>query len=222
VFFPFHDENPTKHFPLLTIALIGGNIFIFFWEFSYPGPTATLFSNYGLVPYNFVRSPIQTYPNVFSAMFLHAGLMHLAGNMLFLWIFGNNIEDVLGKIRFITFYLLCGIIAAMSHVFMDTGSEVPMVGASGAISGVLGAYLMLFPTAKVKTLVFLGILITIVRIPAAFLLVFWLGIQIFSNMAMSNEGGGVAWVAHIGGFIAGMVLILPFKASLRPSRPRVL
>ncbi len=220
MFFPFHDENPTRHFPLLTIALIGANIFVFFWEFSYPGHIASLFTNYGLVPSHFVEAPIQTYPNVFSAMFLHAGFMHLAGNMLFLWIFGNNIEDVLGKIRFITFYLICGMIAAMCHVFMDTGSEIPMVGASGAISGVLGAYLMLFPKAKVKTLVFLGILITIVRIPAAFLLIFWLGIQIYSNLAMGSEGGGVAWMAHIGGFIGGMILIIPFKASLKPSRPR--
>ena len=220
MFFPFHDENPTRHFPLLTITLIGANIFVFFWEFSYPGHIASLFTNYGLVPSHFVEAPIQTYPNVFSAMFLHAGFMHLAGNMLFLWIFGNNIEDVLGKIRFITFYLICGMIAAMCHVFMDTGSEIPMVGASGAISGVLGAYLMLFPKAKVKTLVFLGILITIVRIPAAFLLIFWLGIQIYSNLAMGSEGGGVAWMAHIGGFIGGMILILPFKASLKPSRPR--
>lgn len=220
MFFPFHDENPTRHFPLLTIALIGANIFVFFWEFSYPGHIASLFTNYGLVPSHFVEAPIQTYPNVFSAMFLHAGFMHLAGNMLFLWIFGNNIEDVLGKIRFITFYLICGMIAAMCHVFMDTGSEIPMVGASGAISGVLGAYLMLFPKAKVKTLVFLGILITIVRIPAAFLLIFWLGIQIYSNLAMGSEGGGVAWMAHIGGFIGGMILILPFKATLKPSRPK--
>ena len=218
---PFHDENPTKHFPLLTIALIGGNIFVFFWEFSYPGQTSTLFINYGLVPDTFVQSPIQTYPNVFSAMFLHAGFMHLAGNMLYLWIFGDNIEDVLGKVRFITFYLLCGLIAALCHVFMDTGSKVPMVGASGAISGILGAYLVLFPKAKVKTLVFLGILITIIRLPAVILLIFWLGIQIYSNMAMSSEGGGVAWMAHIGGFVAGMVLILPFKASLKPPRPRV-
>ncbi len=221
MFFPFHDENPTRDFPLFTIVLIGANIFVFFWGFSYPGHIASLFTSYGLVPYNFVQSPIQTYPNVFSAMFLHAGLFHLAGNMLFLWIFGNNIEDVLGKIRFITFYLLCGVIAAMCHVFMDTGSVIPMVGASGAIAGVLGAYLVLFPKAKVKTLVFLGILITIVRIPAAFLLVFWLGIQIYSNLAMSNQGGGVAWMAHIGGFVAGMILILPFKASLKPPRPRV-
>lgn len=222
MFFPFHDENPTRHFPLVTIALIGANIFVFFWEFSYPGRIDSLFFNYGLVPYDLVQSPIETYPNIFSAMFLHAGLMHLAGNMLFLWIFGNNIEDVLGKIRFITFYLICGLIAALCHVYMDTGSEIPMVGASGAISGVLGAYLVLFPKAKVKTLVFLGILITIVRIPAAYLLVFWLGLQIFSNMAASNVGGGVAWMAHIGGFVAGMILILPFKASLRPPRRRAL
>ena len=220
MFFPFHDENPTRHFPLLTIVLIGANIFVFFWEFSYPGKIASLFNSYGLVPSHFIEAPIQTYPNVFSAMFMHAGLMHLAGNMLFLWIFGNNIEDELGKIRFITFYLLCGVIAALGHVFMDTGSEIPMVGASGAISGVLGAYLMLFPKAKVKTLVFLGILITIVRIPAAFLLIFWLGIQIYSNMASGNVGGSVAWMVHIGGFAAGMILILPFKASLKPSRPR--
>ena len=212
---PFHDENPTKHFPLLTILLIGGNIFVFFWEFSYPGQTAALFLNYGLVPYELMQSPIQTYPNVFSAMFLHAGFLHLGGNMLYLWIFGNNIEDVLGKVRFIMFYLVCGVIAAMCHVYMDSGSRVPMVGASGAISGILGAYMVLFPKARVKTLVFLGILVTIIRIPAAILLLLWLGLQIYSSIASGNVGGGVAWMAHIGGFVAGMILILPFKASLQ-------
>ena len=220
MFFPFHDENPTRNFPLLTVLLIGTNIFVFFWEFSYPGQVATLFTHYGLVPVQFVQAPLQTSPNIFSAMFLHAGLMHLAGNMLFFWIFGNNIEDVLGKVRFIAFYLICGMIAAMSHVFMDTGSEVPMVGASGAISGILGAYLVLFPGAKVKTLVFLGILITIIRIRAAYLLIFWMGIQIYSNLASGHEGGGVAWMAHIGGFLAGMILIIPFKASLKPPKRR--
>ena len=219
---PFHDENPTKHFPVFTLALIGANIFVFFWEFSYPGSADTLFTNYGLVPYEFVRSPVQSYPNVFSAMFLHAGLLHLAGNMLFLWIFGDNIEDVLGKVRFITFYLLCGLIAALCHIFMYTHSNVPMVGASGAVSGILGAYLVLFPKAKVKTLVFLGILITIIRLPAVVLLLFWLAIQIYSNMTSGHEGAGVAWIAHIGGFIAGMVLIFPFMASLKRPRPRTL
>jgi len=219
VFIPFHDENPTKHFPLFTIVLIGTNIFAFYWQVSYPDQPSTMFTNYGLVPYNFVHSPIRTYSTIFSAMFLHGGLMHLASNMLFLWIFGNNIEDVLGKIRFITFYLMTGLIAAMSHVFMDTGSHIPMIGASGAIAGILGAYLMLFPKAKVKTLFFFG-LVTIIRIPAAILLLFWLGIQIYSNMASGNAGGGVAWMAHIGGVIAGMILILPFKASLKPSKSR--
>ncbi len=204
---PFHDENPTKNFPLLTILLIGGNIFVFFWEFSHPGQTAS--------PYELMQSPIQTYPNVFSAMFLHAGFLHLGGNMLYLWIFGNNIEDVLGKVRFIMFYLVCGVIAAMCHVYMDSGSRVPMVGASGAISGILGGYMVLFPKARVKTLVFLGILVTIIRIPAAILLLLWLGLQIFSSIASGNVGGGVAWMAHIGGFVAGMILILPFKASLQ-------
>ena len=213
---PFHDENPTKNFPLLTILLIGVNIFVFFGEFSYPGQAAALFLNYGVVPYELMQSPIQTYPNVFSAMFLHAGFLHLAGNMLYLWIFGNNIEDVLGKVRFIMFYLVCGVIAAMCHVYMDSGSRVPMVGASGAISGILGAYMVLFPKVRVKTLAPLGFLITIIRIPAAILLLLWLGLQIYSNMASGNVGGGVAWMAHIGGFVAGMILILPFKASLRP------
>jgi len=220
VFIPFHDENPTRTFPLFTILLIGANIFVFVWELSFPGRADVLFTRFGLIPYELANAPIQTYPNVFSSMFLHAGVMHLAGNMLFFWIFGNNIEDVLGKVRFILFYLICGLIAALCHVFMDTQSQIPMVGASGAISGILGAYLMLFPHARVKTLVFLGILITIIRIPASILLVFWMGIQIYSNLAMGSEGGGVAWMAHIGGFVAGMLLIFPFKASLKPPRRR--
>ncbi|NIP99389.1 MAG: rhomboid family intramembrane serine protease [Nitrospinaceae bacterium] len=216
MFFPFHDENPTRHFPLFTILLIGSNILVFFWEFQNQAQLAAVFTTYGLVPYELTHSPVQTYPSIFSAMFLHAGLAHLAGNMLYLWIFGNNIEDVLGKIRFLTFYLVCGVVAALCHVSMDSGSEIPMVGASGAISGVLGAYLVQFPHARVKTLLFLGFLITIVRIPAIFLLIFWLGLQILANMN-SDGGGGVAWMAHIGGFVAGMILIVPFKASLKPA-----
>lgn len=206
---------------MLTIALIGSNFFVFFWELSYPGQPAEMFIRFGLVPAQLVSDPIQTYPNVFSAMFLHAGIPHLLGNMLFLWIFGNNIEDVLGKIRFLLFYLLCGLIAALCHVYMDASSQIPMVGASGAIAGILGAYLMLFPRAKVKTLVFFIILVTVIRIPAAFLLTFWMGIQIYSNLNAGVEGGGgVAWMAHIGGFIAGMILIYPFKASLKRPRHR--
>ena len=137
--------------------------------------------------------------------------MHLAGNMLYLWIFGNNIEDVLGKFRFILFYFVCGAIAAFSHAFANINSDIPMVGASGAIAGVLGGYMVLFPHAKVKTLVFLGFFVTIIRIPAVILLLIWMGLQVYNTLSMSPDGGGVAWLAHIGGFVAGMVLIMPFR-----------
>lgn len=208
---PFHDENPTRSFPLFTIGLIALNIFIFFWEISVSGDQANLIYEYGMIPFEVTHSPIETYPTVFSAMFIHAGLGHLFGNMLYLWVFGNNIEDTLGKLFFILFYLLCGFFAALSHVTADVNSQIPMVGASGAISGILGAYVVLFPKAKVKTLIFLGIFITIVRIRAAYLLLFWIGLQIFNNMLTGGDGGGVAWLAHIGGFFAGMLLIYPFK-----------
>tara|TARA_B110000881_G_scaffold49294_1_gene41573 strand:+ start:1241 stop:1681 length:441 start_codon:yes stop_codon:yes gene_type:complete len=142
-------------------------------------------------------------------MFLHSGIGHLAGNMLYLWIFGNNIEDFLGRVRFVIFYLICGTLASMGHILTDLQSNIPMVGASGAISGILGAYLVLFPFARVKTLVFLGFLITIIRVPAIILLLIWILIQIFSGVIAGD--GSVAWFAHIGGFISGMLLILPFQ-----------
>jgi len=215
---PIHDENPTHSFPLITLILIGLNAVVFFHEVTAPVNLATVFQTYGLVPSSLVQAPVQHSPNFFSAMFLHAGLAHLLGNMLYLWIFGNNIEDVLGKPRFIIFYFFCGVIAALCHVMADVNSQIPMVGASGAISGVLGAYLVLFPKARVKTLVFLGFFITILRIPAGILLLFWIGLQLLNNMSLGSEGGGVAWMAHIGGFVAGAVLILPFKLG-RPRRP---
>jgi membrane associated rhomboid family serine protease len=167
------------------------------------------FMSFGLIPVNLMESPISAYPTIYSSMFLHSGIAHLAGNMLYLWIFGNNIEDTLGKFRFVIFYFICGTLASLGHILTDLHSEIPMVGASGAISGILGAYLVLFPFARVKTLIFLGFLITIVRIPAVILLVIWILIQIFSGVVSGD--GGVAWFAHIGGFIAGMILILPFQ-----------
>jgi membrane associated rhomboid family serine protease len=142
-------------------------------------------------------------------MFLHAGIWHLVGNMLYLWIFGNNIEDVLGKFRFVLFYFVCGTLAAFGHIATDLDSDIPMVGASGAISGILGAYLILFPFAKIRTFIFLGFFWTIARIPAILLLLFWVGLQIWNSA--SSEAGGIAWFAHIGGFVAGVLLILPFK-----------
>ena len=143
-------------------------------------------------------------------MFLHSEIGHLAGNMLYLWIFGNNIEAVLGKFKFVIFYMICGTITSMSHIFTDLYSEIPMVGASGAISVILGGYLILFPFTRVKTLVFLELLITIIRIPAIILLIIWILIRVF-NVIVSDDSG-IAWFAHIGGFIAGMLLILPFHS----------
>ncbi|MBT3514833.1 MAG: rhomboid family intramembrane serine protease [Nitrospina sp.] len=206
---PLKDENPTKSFPLITIVFIISNALIFLYQFTQPINMASTFETFGLVPIHLIQSPISTYPTIFSSMFLHSGIGHLAGNMLYLWIFGNNIEDTLGKFRFVIFYLVCGTLASLGHILTDFQSEIPMVGASGAISGILGAYLILFPFARVKTLIFLGFLITIIRIPAIVLLVIWILIQVFSGVVSGD--GGVAWFAHIGGFVAGMLLILPFQ-----------
>ncbi len=213
--FPLHDENPTKNFPALTIAIISSNVLIYFWALSFlPAQLNQIYYQFGMVPYQWTHSPMTETSTVFSAMFLHAGFMHLAGNMLYLWIFGDNIEDALGKFRFILFYFTCGAIAAFCHILINYNSDIPMVGASGAISGILGAYLILYPKAKVKTLIFLGFFITIIRIPAVVLLALWIGLQIFNSLSMSSDGSGVAWLAHIGGFIAGMALIRPFKYRL--------
>ena len=206
---PLKDENPTTNFPHITILLITSNIIIFLYQISQSMTPFAIFETYGLIPAQLIETPVRMYPTIYSSMFLHSGIAHLMGNMLYLWIFGNNIEDVLGKFRFIIFYLVCGTLASMGHIVTDLQSDVPMVGASGAISGILGAYLVLFPFARVKTLVFLGFLITIVRVPAIILLVIWMLIQVFSGVVAGD--GGVAWFAHIGGFIAGMLLILPFQ-----------
>ncbi|MFQ5481872.1 MAG: rhomboid family intramembrane serine protease [Nitrospinaceae bacterium] len=208
---PLYDENPTKHFPLVTLSFLGANIYIFVMEVSAPQGAAAFIAQYAMIPALVLREPLAQYPSIFSSMFMHAGWGHLAGNMLYLWIFGNNIEDVLRKFRFILFYFTCGAIAALCHVLSDLGSTIPMVGASGAVSGILGAYLVLFPRARVKTLIFLGFFITVVSLPAVVLLGVWILIQVASGL-LSEGPAGVAWMAHIGGFFAGMILILPFKA----------
>ncbi len=209
---PLSDENPTRNFPLMTLLAIGLNIWAYFTTFfDSTIPPEMVLNQYGLVPYNLVHSPVTEYPLIYSSMFLHAGFWHLAGNMLYLWIFGNNIEDVLGKFRFILFYLVCGTIAALGHIATNTDSVIPMVGASGAVSGVLGAYLVLFPFARVKTLIFIVVFVTVIRIPALVLLGLWIGLQVMNGMAVSGGAPGVAWFAHIGGFLAGMILILPFR-----------
>jgi membrane associated rhomboid family serine protease len=149
-----------------------------------------------------------------TCMFLHAGLMHLLGNLLYLWIFGDNVEDRLGHVRFLLFYLLCGVGASVAHIAFNPNSPVPVVGASGAIAGVLGAYLLAFPRASVDTLVVLGIFITILRLPAFIVLGFWFVLQYLGglqSMRMANMAGGVAWWAHVGGFVLGMLLLPIFQ-----------
>ena len=175
---------------------------------------------YGAIPavvFGHVQLPhelmsLPAYGTLFSSMFLHGGWMHLIGNMLYLWIFGNNIEDVMGHAKFIIFYGVCGVVAALSHAIIDPQSTIPMVGASGAISGVLGAYLLLYPKARVLVLIPLGFFTQLIHVPAALVLGLWFLMQVFSGgMSLGHEGGGVAFFAHIGGFIAGMVLIGFFK-----------
>ena len=206
---PLKDENPTKNFPVFTLLFLALNMMVFIYGFYLPVHPSVLYANYALIPYHLVHSPVDAYPTIFTAMFMHAGIWHLGGNMLYLWIFGNNIEDVLGKFRFILFYFVCGTIAALGHVATDMNSQIPMVGASGAISGILGAYLVLFPFARIKTFIFLGFFWTITRVPAVVLLLVWIGLQIWNSV--STGTGSTAWFAHIGGFIAGLLLILPFK-----------
>jgi membrane associated rhomboid family serine protease len=157
---------------------------------------------------------------ILTSMFLHGGVTHIIGNMLYLWIFGDNVEDSMGHIRFLFFYLLCGISAAFTQIMVSPRSTMPMIGASGAVSGVLGAYLLLYPRAQVMTLLFLGFFIEMVRIPAAILLSIWIIIQVFSgavSLSTRSLSGGVAWFAHIGGFAMGMVLMPIFKRSYQKS-----
>lgn len=148
---------------------------------------------------------------IFTSMFMHGGFMHLAGNMLYLWVFGNNVEDAMGHIKFIVFYFLCGLAAVFGQVMQNPDSTIPMIGASGAISGVLGAYLLIYPKARVLVVIPLGFYPLLLRLPAMLVLGVWFAIQIGSSLMSDPEGGGVAWFAHIGGFIAGMVLIWFFK-----------
>ena len=217
---PLRDDNPTEITPVVTVTFIVLCVLVFLYEISLPAQMNEAFVYmYGAIPavvFGHVQLPpelmsLPAYGTLFSSMFLHGGWMHLIGNMLYLWIFGNNIEDVMGHAKFIVFYLLCGVLAAMSHALIDPTSEIPMVGASGAIAGVLGAYLLLYPHARVLVLVPYGFMGTF-YIPAVLVLGLWFFMQLLSGgMSFGHEGGGVAFFAHIGGFIAGMVLIGLFK-----------
>ncbi|NIA29218.1 MAG: rhomboid family intramembrane serine protease [Actinobacteria bacterium] len=204
---PLKDENPQRSFPVVTILLITINVAVFIYQLLMrQAESQTFVYQFGAVPNVIVHGQNLYAP--FTSMFLHGGLLHIAGNMLYLWIFGDNVEYLCGHFRFLLFYLLCGFIAFLSHFLTVPFSNIPMIGASGAISGVLGAYALKFPRARVYVLVPLFIWIwRIFRIPAAVVLGFWFLIQIISGLSSPGSGAGVAWFAHIGGFVSGMILI---------------
>ena len=211
---PLKDDNPTSGKPILTYFVIGSCVLIFLIQItSQSYKTGQLFYSYGLIPSVLMGNnqlPLDLYAipswlTIFTSMFMHGGFMHLAGNMLYMWIFADNIEDDLGPKRFLLFYLLAGVGAAMTQVLIDTQSQVPMVGASGAIGGILGAYLINYPKAKVLVLIPFGFFSQLLKIRALYVLGFWFILQFISS------GGGVAYAAHIGGFVSGIILILFFN-----------
>jgi membrane associated rhomboid family serine protease len=209
MFIPLKDDNPTFRFPYVTVILIALNCGLFVYQVFSPEGINDLVVKMGAIPYEITHftslSPVRIPPHLtlFASMFLHGSLLHLGGNMLYLWIFGNNVEDYLGPVKFAGFYLLSGLAASSFHIIFNVNSRVPMIGASGAIAGILGAYMILFPRARILTFVFLFFFIRIVPIPAAFVLGFWFMMQIL-NIGI---GGGVAWFAHIGGFLTGIILL---------------
>jgi membrane associated rhomboid family serine protease len=204
--FPLRDDRPTYSAPVVTTLLIVACALVFFYELSLDDYTRNYFiAEYGTVPAHLRLSTL------FTSMFLHGGWSHIIGNMLFLWAFGRSLEDAMGHSKFLAFYLISGIVAGIVNVYFNAYSSLPTVGASGAIAGVMGAYLIKFPRARIQTLIFVFFFITTTDIPAAFLLVYWFVAQLFSGFGSiahtSVSDSGVAFFAHIGGFIAGMILI---------------
>jgi membrane associated rhomboid family serine protease len=215
---PLRDDRPARTFPFATVAIIVANVLVFFHELSLGSPArvGAFFADFALTPANLVRAPSpDSLRTIFTSMFMHGGWAHIIGNMLFLGIFGKNVEDSVGHFKFLIFYLLCGVLAVAAQIFLSPDSTVPMIGASGAISGVLGAYLLLFPRARVLVFFPIWIFWRVFYVPAILFLVLWFGMQLLSALAVVNMGvsGGVAFWAHVGGFIGGMLLIPIFKRS---------
>lgn len=216
---PLHDNNPTEIFPAFTVALIVACVFVFFWQLSLGEAGQQAVYALGVIPAALLQGKtlapeiylVSAEITLLTSMFLHGGWMHLIGNMLYLWIFGNNIEDAMGHTRFIVFYVICGIAAALAQSIPNPSSVIPMIGASGAISGVLGAYLILYPRARVLVVIPLGFYFFSTRLPAMVVLGVWFVFQIVSSLLADNSSGGVAWGAHVGGFVAGVLLIPFFK-----------
>jgi membrane associated rhomboid family serine protease len=214
---PLRDINPTRRLPYVTYALIAANLAVFAYQFLRLSPldNQLLVRTHGVIPMFLFSGYGPAMSTLVTSMFLHGGLLHLLSNMWFLHIFGDNVEDALGHLSFALFYLCTGIVAALVHALMDTGSELPMIGASGAISGLLGGYLLMFPRARVVTL----FVVFLVELPAILFILAWFGIQLFSGFGElgSNRGAGVAFFAHVGGFLAGVLWLVIFgKPKLQP------
>jgi membrane associated rhomboid family serine protease len=224
LFIPLKDINPTRRRPVITWTLIVMNVLVYIYQLWHGNGGADLVAALGATPFEITRmtdltdpvarvlhapGPRPIYLTLISSMFLHGSILHIGFNMLYLWIFGNNIEDVLGPMKFIIFYFATGFIAHAMHIASDPGSIVPTIGASGAISGVMGAYLVLYPQARIMTLLWIFIFIQFLYIPAFFIIVYWFVIQLVSGFVSlgGQFGGGVAWFAHIGGFLGGVFLI---------------
>ena len=218
---PLRDKNPTRLVPYVNYLVIAANCAVFAYEVLLGSALGPFLSRYSLVPHVFVSAAVgppyhlfRIFP-IFTSMFLHGGWLHLGGNMLYLWIFGDNVEDKLGHGRYIVFYLVCGLIASAVYIFVDPTSSVPTVGASGAISGVLAAYIVMFPRARVTTLIPIFIFLQVADLPAVVVLGLWFVLQFFNglvSLGYQTAGmGGVAWWAHIGGFASGLVLVFPFR-----------
>src|SRR3954454_13255669 len=227
---PLRDAIPPRRTPLVTVAIVAACTAAFLWELwilAQGGLDAlnALITAWGVVPRDVVAalgagdvlSPAVL--ALFTAMFIHAGWLHLLGNMLFLWIFANRVEDRMGRVLFLGFYVVAGLASGLAYVLVDPTSAVPAVGASGAISAVMGAYVILYPRARIQSLVFLGFFYQLIAVPSIIVLVFWFALALIDGFASlgaaTDVGGGVAWFAHIGGFVAGMLLALPFRLATR-------
>ncbi len=218
---PLRDTQPSYTFPFVTVAIIALNVLAFLYEFTMDPYEFNFFiAHHGVIP-----ARLQ-WVDVLTSIFLHGGWLHLIGNMWFLWIYGDNVEDILGHAQYLVFYLLCGLAATMVHVVFNADSSAPTIGASGAIAGVMGAYVVKFPHSKITTLVLVVVFITTMEIPAYLILLYWFVIQFFSGVGSMGHShlsqGGVAWFAHIGGFLAGVALILVMRTRERFShRPEM-
>jgi membrane associated rhomboid family serine protease len=226
---PIGDVNPTRRVPLITYLLIAANIALFIYELSLGAQIDEFIGRWGVRSNEVIallggdmRLLVPVLLQSLVSMFLHGGWLHIGGNMLFLWVFGDNVEDNFGSLAYLLFYLLCGFGAVLAQAFLTPTSSVPAIGASGAISGVLAAYLLLYPGASVRALLFIFIFFTIVRVPAWLMIILWFAIQLLNGIASVTDAaqmsGGVAYGAHVGGFVAGLALTLFFRRPQRPPR----